>query len=354
MFSFLSASVSYDNLTNLLAAMSIYYLISFQIKREGGYLVKSILCQLCGCLTKTSFLPLAAILTVLLIGLEIKNLRVTARSIKSYIQTKTISAAGLVITTAIALLLNIQLYGGNYYKYSSIAPEMQQVISTEAAMQNRIAARNIIFSLFRDGKISLEEAESMASRIKHPTDRTDAVNLVNNYADFFSSGAAAIGPASYIGWWIPLMAGSIFGIKAHLGMANRFDIVFALLMLLSIVSFFFRCRETINRLLASMLIIALSYTGFIYFTVNYDSYLHFKDVMASVSGRYCFPVLGPIYILATFYLLRLFRNTTVRGIIAVSVAVLFISLDFPYFLAHATPEWYSEPFSSSFLVALFR
>lgn len=55
MFSFLSAFVSYDNLTNLLAVMAVYYLLAFFKDRSVNMLLASFLCQLAGCLTKINF-----------------------------------------------------------------------------------------------------------------------------------------------------------------------------------------------------------------------------------------------------------------------------------------------------------
>ena len=48
MFSFLSAFVSYDNLTNLLAAMAVYYLLAFFQTRSGDLMAASFLCQMAG------------------------------------------------------------------------------------------------------------------------------------------------------------------------------------------------------------------------------------------------------------------------------------------------------------------
>src|ERR1035437_8987005 len=71
MFSFLSASVSYDNLTNLLAAMSVFYLFAFFKERSGVMLLISYLCQLAGCLTKITIFPLILILNIAQIGREL-------------------------------------------------------------------------------------------------------------------------------------------------------------------------------------------------------------------------------------------------------------------------------------------
>ena len=64
----------------------------------------------------------------------------------------------------------------------------------------------------------------------------------------------------------------------------------------------------------------------------------------ALQGRYIFPVLGPIYIIVCYYLLRLFRSEYTRLVAAGAVSLLFIASDLPYFLLHATPDWFSPLF----------
>jgi hypothetical protein len=84
MFSFLSASVSYDNLTNLLAAMAVYCLLVFFRTRSGDYLAASSICQLAGSLTKVTFLPLVLVMNILLLIHEHRNLRLLPGTFKAY------------------------------------------------------------------------------------------------------------------------------------------------------------------------------------------------------------------------------------------------------------------------------
>ena len=74
MFSLMSASVSYDNLTNLFAAMAVCYLLAFFKKRSGSLLAAAFLVQLAGCLTKITFLPLVLVLNLLLVIHEARKL----------------------------------------------------------------------------------------------------------------------------------------------------------------------------------------------------------------------------------------------------------------------------------------
>ena len=84
MFSLLSASVSYDNLANLLAAMAIYYQFAFFKSPSGGLLAASLLCQMAGSLTKITFLPLILALNVLLVIYAGKDLRAFSAAIGGF------------------------------------------------------------------------------------------------------------------------------------------------------------------------------------------------------------------------------------------------------------------------------
>ena len=87
MFSVLSASVSYDNLTNLLSAMSIYFFLAFLKYRNVNMLAATFLCQLAGSLTKITFLPLILILNLILIFREFKNIQYLPSFLKNHFCT---------------------------------------------------------------------------------------------------------------------------------------------------------------------------------------------------------------------------------------------------------------------------
>ena len=68
MFTGLSASVSYDNLANLLVAMSFFYLFAFFDQRNAKQVAAFALSILAGCITKRTLLPLAFVLVAGLAG----------------------------------------------------------------------------------------------------------------------------------------------------------------------------------------------------------------------------------------------------------------------------------------------
>ena len=89
-----------------------------------------------------------------------------------------------------------------------------------------------------------------------------------------------------------------------------------------------------------MAVVAVSYAGVLIYEVNYDSYLNYGEPSLTVYGRYLFIVMTPVYALLCHYLLCLFRSELIRNALALATALLFISYDFPWFLMHATPEWF--------------
>jgi hypothetical protein len=347
MFTFISASVSYDNLTNLLAAMAVYYLLAFFKTRSGDLLAASFLCQMAGSLTKISFLPLVLILNVLLLIYEFKNLRVLPSVLAAYFKAGSWRRMGLALGILLSLALNIHLYGGNYYHYGSLNPGMSDILSPDKAMQNRLEARSEIFSQFKEGRISRKEALALAIQIGHPGDRADTIYLIENYDALKNNRTELLGPVAYMVFWVQQVSAGIFGIFGHLQMANRGLTMwlFAALCALTCLGILVRWRPSEAAWLPSCLIaIAAFYVLFLLYSVNYRNYLYSGALGLGLQGRYIFPVLGPIYAVSSYYLLRLFGGEYGRRVVTGAVCLLFIASDLPFFLLHVTPDWFAPLF----------
>jgi hypothetical protein len=344
MFSLLSASVSYDNLANLLAAMAIYYLFAYFRYKSGGMLVSSLLCQMAGSLTKTTFLPLILVLNLLLVLNEVKNLNALPERIRRQFSEFSRRTWLAVVLLVIAVGLNLQLYAGNYLSYGSLNPGMAQVLSPEIAMQHRLDARGMIFNQYKEGKISYMDALILAGEIKHPGDKADTFYLLMNYAKLKDNPRLWMGPLAYAGFWFQTMTATTFGIKAHLGMFKPpvYLLPLYILMALAFMGFMVRWRPAKSGW-TSLLIAAVAawYAGFLMYEVNYDTYLNYGEPSLTLYGRYLFMVISPVSVLFCHSLLRLFRSVYIRAALGAATALLFISYDFPWFLMHATPEWYS-------------
>jgi hypothetical protein len=344
MFSLLSASVSYDNLTNLLAAMSIYYLFAFFKARSGNLLAASILCQLAGSLTKITILPLVLVLNILLLVHEFRNLRSLPSALKCYFQTSGLRNLVLALLVLVALGLNLQLYAGDYLRYGTLTPPMSVVLSPEAAMNYRLDERGMIFNRYKEGKISYMDALILTGEIKHPGDKADTFYLLMNYEKMKRNPQLWMSPFEYAKFWYETMLATVFGIKGHLGMFKSppWMVPIHVLMALAALGFIVRWRPRDAGWRApSLAAIAAFYAGFLMYEINYDSYLNYGEPSLTVYGRYLFPILVPVYVLLCHYLLQIFRTGYVRGTLALATSLLFISYDFPWFLMHATPEWYT-------------
>jgi hypothetical protein len=347
MFTFLSASVSYDNLTNLLAAMSVYYLLAFFKHRRGDLLAASLLCQTAGGLTKITFLPLILVLNALLFIYEFRGLCLLPAALAGWFRAADWRRAGLVLGVVGGLVLNIQLYGGNYYNYGSLEPDMDKVISQEAALHYRVSARNMIFTLFKEGRISGKEALDLAAKIKHPDDREDTIYFMDNYLALKYGMKKWVGPIEYFRFWVWYMSAGIFGIFGHYHMFNTGPTLwpFAALGILTGIGIVIRWRPSDAAWLPTcLMVIFVFYALFLMFYENYQAYRYFGEISLTVQGRYLFPVLGAIYSVSSYYLLRLFRGRGLRLTLLSAACIIFISLDLPFFLMNVTSDWFIPGF----------
>jgi hypothetical protein len=252
----------------------------------------------------------------------------------------------MVFAIVLGLVLNIQLYGGNYVRYQTLEPETYNVFPLEHAMEYRLAARDYIFTSFRKGHITIDQATDMAGQIDHQGDREATISLVQNYAQLQRFGYKPIGPFFYTAIWIRNMMESTFGIKAHLGIANSglSFIPLAFILLLGFIAFLVKWRPNdADKLPLHMLVIAVFYCFILAYKINYPAYLEYRDVVITVAGRYMFPVAGPILALFCYYLLKLFKDRKTKMVILGACVLTFIVCDFPFFLSKATSDWFILP-----------
>jgi hypothetical protein len=345
MFTFLSASVSYDNLANLLAAMSVYYLLAFFKERSGNLLAATLACQLAGCLTKSSLLPLVLVLNVLLVIAEFRNLPALPKALGTWWRSSGGRGLAVIAFILVALALNLQLYGGNYLRYGGLTPEITDVLPKEVAMQNRIAARGIIFRLFKEGKVTGDQALEMTSRIESPSDRDDTAALIENHQGILDGRIPMLNLLAYSRLWVYNVFGTVYGVKCQMGMLREYLWVilsFSGLMLLSGFGFLLRWRPGKDGWLAPCLAVSAAfYLVFLFYVICYGAYLDYEQPGIGLQGRYVFPVIGPVYVLMCHYLLSLFKKPRVQLAVAAMAALLFIACDLPLFLALAPRDWYA-------------
>jgi len=341
MFSFVSASVNYDNLTNLFAVTAIYCLHLFFKNRSSKAFLLFWISLLAGALTKISFLPLVAGYIGILIYHERKNLKDTFPVLK---KTLTTLFSGEKVLTGIAfilLVLNLVFYGNNLIQFRKIIPSLDQVLTEEQAMQNRIYARNRVVTLYRAGKITFEEAVQKADNIQHTGDRDTALYLLKLADKNLSNPAPLIDPVQYSWLWLKIMLERSAGIAGHIFMLkNPYEIsayqLFFLLSFLCFVRYWLPVTE--NRLTESFFL-CIFYGIILMQLVSYSAYKQMLSVGIGLQGRYFFPVLVPFYGIVSYFLVNPFKKP-LQAAICLSVSVFFIWGDFPYFLQHATPVWF--------------
>ncbi len=309
MFAFLVSHVNYDNLVNLLAVVSLYYLFRYCKTGLIAEMMKSLIFALLGMLAKVSFAPLLAII-ILVYGIE------TTRRYRKKIQLiivpagiKTSTLIGSCIAILCLLLLNYHLYIGNIQKYGHPVPGCRRVLTEQqcSEKQNIRIYKNL---------------QRLASKEKKG-------DLLPLHQYFFK--------------WSDRIEAGILGIFGHVVLfKNPKDLwPYNLLLLLSFLVFLLRLKSLKNRLLVYSFLIFLLYTFVIFYRVNYATYRSTAYLYAGLHGRYLFPVLVPAIILFSTYLLALGRKSIKIGIFCI-VAFVFIQGNLPYFINHVHKTWYVD------------
>jgi len=270
-------------------------------------------------------------------------LRLIPAMVKNALQRAGIRKWSFALTIFLLIVLNLQLYAGNFMHYRSLNPTMSDVLSPDISMEYRIGARENIFKLYTEERISYMEALQMAGGIQHPGDKADTFFMLMNYENLKRNPGLWMGLPQYAKFWFEYVVSSIFGIKAHLPMFKdvRYLIPLYLVMALSLLGLVVCWRPRKSEWLPPCLaVIACYYAGYLMLKVNYNAYLYYGTPGITLQGRYLFPVIGPVYVLSCHFMLRLLRSDYIRVALALAAALLFISYDFPWFLMHANPEWF--------------
>lgn len=346
MFTFLGAAVSYDNLVNLLAVLALSALWAFLAEGRPEALLGFLLWNVLGTLTKVSFLPLAGILTLILVagrrwGLA-SDLRLLVSSLGRY-RPRLVAGAVLVAAGAVA---TFWLYGGNLLRHGRLVPTCDQVLALEACMENRIFARGWILRQYRQEAMTFEQAVAATERIRHPGDRNHALRLLR-----FEQGYRRTRPEPLPRWdylhlvWDQAIKPTVFGIQGHLSMLRKprellpYNLLLMAAFLLWIRIVRWRGPERVWTWLG---LIALAYFLILVGGYNYRTYLESHAPLLGVQGRYLFPVLVPGYLAMAHSLLSPLKRW-LRIVLLLAVAAVFISGDLPYFLRHAGDAWFGTP-----------
>lgn len=286
MFVFLSGGVNYDNLANLLSVAGLLFFVRVINKKD--FELNSLLWLLCisiGTLVKFTILPLALIMFIIWIIFNLKNRNIL--SFNNFWTTKNIT---IFVIFIISILGNLLIYGVNIFKFGSILPECDQILTYDQCEMSRFALRH--------QEIGLEEKLTIKESIQ--------LGYPNPVKYFFDG-------------WIDFMLYRIYGILGHMSYFPSHIIIFYKLFFFWVILLGVRYIEKPSFLISSLLLIILFYILVLFFK-NYDSELVYGFKQIALQGRYLFPVIGLIYIVVGNIVSRV--NSKKIKIISLSIILI--------------------------------
>jgi 4-amino-4-deoxy-L-arabinose transferase-like glycosyltransferase len=305
MFLFLSSSINYDNMANMFSVCSILFFVR-TIKDRGNW--KNIFLMLItvslGTLTKFTVTPLAFILVLLTAIYIIKNWEVYKEGFKGKILY-------LLIPISILFVLNFEVYGINLIKYQSLTPECLDVLTYEQCLENGVFVRDNVW-------IPAQEVK---------------------FFDMVLSGER-IGPIRYTGIWIWEMAKRIYGIMGDSSLfASNYILPFYLFFYLIALILGVRNWKNFNKETKYITYVTIFYLLILLFVQNYNMYLKRGYPTLALQGRYMFPVISSSYILFVLFLNSI-KKKWLKGLVFVSLIVLFVIGCIPFFVLNVDPNWF--------------
>lgn len=306
MFTFLSASISYDNLANLLATISIYYIVKLYKDFSPGDLMILIITLCLGVLTKLTLLPLALIIGLITLVIIYKErARLKSEFVNFYRKSK-IKAFLLSALMLVSIVMVLNLYFVNIYKYKAIIPSCIQVTTIENCSRN-------------------------------PTFTRDE-GLVQN-----KPNVEILDPYHYLDPWQELMLRRTVGIFGHQSLykPERLLIAYEILLIVAFLSL----ARNINRNKKEILIILsifIFYTLVLVYYQNYSSYKNIGLIHVALQGRYLFPVLSPLVILFSYFILKITKNNLLKVVLFIITSAVFILGDYLYFKRNVPDTWYMD------------
>ena len=343
MFTGVSASVNYDNLSNLLAAAAFYFLLAYLRQPRLETLLKFLIALLSGALTKNSFLPLAFILVVVFLVHERRHLlrwRYSGGEMARARRVFFLTALGILIG------LNGHLYLTNLVNFHRLIPKAIQVLEQEEAMKYRLWARYYVVNQFETGAVSYHEALAMTEKISNPSNRRRAVNLLGRLRTRAHWIGSLPGPELYPFIWAKTMLSDGLGYRGHRVMRKEGAALYPYLILIFISIFMLIRKGTISgergrqgRLLVSSAVVVFFYAMVLMWLINYPLFRRYGVPDYVTQGRYMFPVLAPMASVFSFYFLE-YAPKRWQPLLALLAATVFLMGDFPFFQTNADPCWF--------------
>jgi len=300
MFTYVSGGISYDNLMNLAAVAAIYHLVS--LNKGEDFVRQTVLTGIwviIGSLTKNQYLLLALIIFLAWLFFTLRNFRKI---------TFTFDRANIILALIFIamLILFLGLYGVNLIRYSRITPSCSQVKTTATC---------------RTYEYRYEYYEPF------------------NLQWMWYVRDSLIDPIKYAAtYWIYKMAESLWGILSHQTFIPTLSVSLHLVLTFWAACCFFYPRRIKDRIPTLLLLILISYTGFVFFW-NYKNEVEFNFQHYVVTGRYLIPIL-PILVVLMSHAFMEIRTILLRRFTIASAIMLYFAGGLGMFISR-----YAEVFS---------
>jgi len=298
MLVFLYGAISRDNLTNLIAVMSIYYMIKFIKTCNRFYLLMILLTMVIGSLTKISYLPLIVIELAIFLFFIKEIINNKDKLLVKKIKIKELSCIVVIIILGIA---NVMHYGGNLIKYKTLEPSLGQA-----------EGKNI--------KSSNEKVYIMLAKTAHTRDK---MNIFEYSVEWYKS-----------------IKDKTLGIMAHRHLHksnNNIQMVLVnIIILISTIILLLNTKKLFkDKPLLILVLISISYLLIILLYVNYRSYSITHDISAGLQGRYIFPIITPLITFIIYFVM--FKLPEIAKLLfTLIITILFVSEGFFYFVEHGS------------------
>ncbi|MBT3348965.1 hypothetical protein HOA64_04440 [bacterium] len=303
MFSFLAATINYDNLANICAVAATYFLFK-NIRNHRAIDAVWFGIFLCiGFLTKISLLPLLLLLGAFFCWENRKFFGIQFREVVSWFKTKS-KKLWIVVLLCIGIGANIFMWGGNVFRYNTPVPGCDMIFSHEiCAKFNPIYKKGLAIQEFQSEKLKKE--------------------------------MTVLSPFKFIATWADYYTHKIFGIFSWLSFYPPTWIlrVFQFLFLAGIVLGCLRFQRK-NKLLKYAFFIALAYTLFLAFYANYKTYFQYEHIpwysFMGWQGRYLFPVIALWIFWIAGGWMSVFPKKW-KTSVAILIGLFFIASSFPVY-----------------------
>lgn len=306
MFVFISGSASYDPLSICFPLLTIYLGLKLFRVHSINVFIFFVISILLGAITKVTFLPFALVSVFFLLIHEFKFRKDYLGQIKNSFSSKK-STYFIILSLLLGsflLFIVCDLYITNLNSYKSVRPDCEVVMGTENCMKNM-------------------EYKNYYELETNAPPKEERLKLY-----------------WYIPHWINLILDRTYGIFTDSKMMLSYkELMSYFLCLVMSIVLFIRLfdKKQIEHVYFSVLIIVYLLVLIVF--TNYQMYLSNGIIHAAVQGRYIFPILVPIYALASLSLLSL-KNKYLKITIFLIVSGIFINGNIPFFIKNATEGWF--------------